>query len=380
MPPPSGLEVRACDNPGQFLRAAARFYRDDPHWVPPLYLLDKKKVDLARHPFFEHGSGALWLAWRGRELVGRISASRDRLHDEFHGDRVGLFGHFESKDEATAHALLETARTWLEAQGAAAMRGPIDFSTNYRCGLLVAGEPGPPFVLMPHNPPEYAGWLESWGLSGTKDLIAMMLLAERLDLSRMDRVEARIVARTPVRSRQLNLRRFADELELLWSLYNRIWETNWGFAPMSRNEFFAEAKDLRAVLNPRLTVVIERLADDAPIAFAIGIPDVNLAIAACRGRLLPFGWFRFLRTLRQTATFRTITLGVVPEVRGTGIDAVLLRQLIRQGLAAGFPTCEASWILEGNVGIIRPLSEAGGREYRRYRIYERPLGPEGPGE
>lgn len=289
-------------------------------------------------------------ARRGNAIVGRISAARDHEHDRFHGDRVGTFGHFEATDAEAARALLTAARDWLRAHGASVMRGPVDFSTNYRCGLLVGGDPGPPVVTMPHNPLRYAAWLESFGLAKAKDLVALMLTAERLDLSRMDRLVDRVRQRTPVRSRRLDTRRFAAEIQLIWTSYNRIWERNWGFAPMTRDEFLAEAADLKTVLDPALTVVLEREATGEAVAFAIGVPDANVAIRACRGRLLPFGWLRFLRTLRHVHSFRTITLGVVPEVRGTGIDAVLLRQLIAQGLEAGYPVCEASWILEDNVG------------------------------
>src|SRR5690606_7890522 len=146
------------------------------------------------------------------------------------------------------------------------------------------GDPGPPFVMMPHNPPVYRQWLESFGMRKAKDLLALEVLAENLDLSRMERLVDRILARTPVRSRMLDLRRFDREVDLLWDLYNRIWVTNWGFVPMSRGEFVAEARELRHVVRRELTVVVER--DGEPIAFALGVPDVNLGIRACNGRLL----------------------------------------------------------------------------------------------
>ncbi len=373
MPPSEPVTLETCTSPGLFLRSQARFYRGDPCFVPPLYLMDRKKVDLRRNPFFEHGEGILMLARRRGEIVGRISAARDRLHDEFHGDRMGTFGHFEAVDAESAGCLLDAACTWLREHGASHARGPIDFSTNYRCGLLIGGEPGAPYVMMPYNPPRYAEWIEGKGFAKAKDLVALLLTADRLQMERMHRLDSRIRERTPLRTRQLDLKRFSDEIDLLWRLYNRIWERNWGFVPMSQAEFVAEAKDLKSIVDPHLTVIIERESDGAPIAFAIGVPDVNRAVAACKGHLLPFGWIRFLTTLRRTKCFRTITLGILPEVRGTGIDAVLLRQLIVQGLAAGYPECEASWILEDNHAMLRALLAAGGHEYRRYRIYERPL-------
>ncbi len=369
--PSDPVRVSPCESPRRFVEAQRAFYRDDPHFVPPLTAFDRHKVDPDRHPFFEHAEAGFWLAHRGARLVGRISAFRDAVHDAFHGDRVGFFGHFEATDAPAARAILDTAADWLAARGATTLRGPIDGSTNYRCGLLLEGDEGPPFVMMPHNPHSYAGYLEATGLRKAKDLVALLLRGEDLQLDRLERIASRVQVRTPLSARTLDLRRFDAEVHTLWGLYNRIWERNWGFVPMSEAEFRAEARDLRAVLRKELTVVLERAGE--PVAFALGVPDVHEAIRACGGRLLPFGWLRAWRTLRRTTSFRTLTLGILPELRGTGTDAVLLLQLIRQGLAAGFPVCEASWILEDNLPMLRPLQGAGGRVYRRYRIYERPL-------
>ena len=366
------VRVTNCGSPRRFVDAQRAFYRGDPHFVPPLTAFDRHKVDRARHPFFEHATAGFWLAHRGNRLVGRISAFRDDVHDAFHGDRIGFFGHFEASDTDAARAVLDTASEWLAARGATALRGPIDGSTNYRCGLLIDGDAGPPFVMMPHNPPSYADYLEAFGLEKAKDLVALLLRGEDLRLERLERVASRVLTRSPLTARTLDLRRFGDEVHTLWDLYNRIWERNWGFVPMSEAEFRAEARDLGTVLRKELTVVLERQGE--PVAFALGVPDVHRAIHACGGRLLPFGWLRAWRTLRRTTSFRTLTLGILPELRGSGTDAVLLLQLIRQGLAAGFPTCEASWILEDNLPMLRPLQSAGGRIHRRYRIYERALG------
>ena len=370
MPAPS-LVVEPLSNPGKFLDIQRRFYRGDPNYVPPLTFLDKSKIDRRNHPFFEHADVGLFVARRGPETVGRISVTRDRLHDEFHGDRIGFFGHFEAADEPSAHALLDHASSWLRDRGADALRGPIDFSTNYRCGLLIEGEPGPPVMMMPHQPASYRGYLESFGLEKAKDLLALRVLAERLDLRRLERVTARLMERQKLSLRSLDKKRFDDELQTLWSLYTRIWETNWGFAPMTEAEFRAEANDLKKVLVPELTNIIER--DGEPIAFSIGVPNINIGIKACKGRLFPFGWWRFLRAMRPVHSFRMLTLGVLPEVRKTGMDGTLLCTSIHKGLRAGYDECEASWILEDNLGMVKPLMVSGAELFRRYRVYEKPL-------
>lgn len=365
------VRVRPIEDPKRFLELQRDFYRGDPHYVPPLVKGELWQVHRQRNPWFQHGEAAFFVAERNGRVTGRISAARDRLHDEFHGDRIGFFGHFEAKDAESAAALLAEAARWCKAHGADTLRGPVDLSTNYRCGLLVEGEPGTPVLSMPYNPPHYAGYLEAFGLAKAKDLLALRATKHTLDLPRVDRVIARIQAKSKAKLRRIDLKRFDSEMQILWDLYHRIWERNWGFVPMSQPEFFAQAKDLAQVARPELMHVAE--IDGAPVGFAAALPDVNRAIHACKGRLFPFGWWKFLRTLKRVTMIRVITLGVVPEHRKEGLEMLLMHAVISQGIAAGFDSCEASWILEDNHDMLGPLQTLGHVPYRRYRIYAKTL-------
>ncbi|MCC6673117.1 MAG: N-acetyltransferase [Planctomycetes bacterium] len=358
-------------DPARFLDVQRAFYAGDPHYVPPVTCLDRWQVDPEKNPFFRHAEARFLVARRSGEVVGRISAVRNRLHDEFHGDRVGFFGHFEARDEPAARALLEAAAEWLRAHDATELRGPVDLSTNYRCGLLVEGEPGLPVLMMPHNPPRYAAHLLACGLRPAKDLLAFELRSGTLDHARLARVAERVKARTRATTRAITRADLRDGGAMLWSLYQQIWERNWGFAPMAQDEFARHVAEMRAILRPELT----RLAsiDGTPVGFLIALPDLNPAIRQCAGRLLPLGWWTLLRGARRAHTLRTLLFGVRREHRLSGLDGLMLQEMIASGEAAGFDRCEASWVLEDNVAMIRPLEALGGRVYRRYRIYTRPL-------
>src|SRR5262245_33889956 len=158
--PGAALTIAPLRHAARFLDLQRQFYRGDPHFVPVLTAGEAWQIEPRKNPYFAHAEAEFFVARRGPRVVGRISAARDRLHDEFHGDRTGFFGHFEAADAAVAAALVQTAADWCRQRGATVLRGPIDLSTNYKCGLLVAGEPGPPVLMMPHNPPHYAQWLE----------------------------------------------------------------------------------------------------------------------------------------------------------------------------------------------------------------------------
>lgn len=367
----SDVAIRAVPQPARFLDLQRAFYAGDADYVPPITSAEAWLVDARKNPFFRHADVGLFAAYRGARCVGRVSTCRDRLHDEFHGDRVGFFGHFEAADAAVARALVDHAAAWCRERGADSLRGPVDLSTNYRCGLRVDDAGGPPVLMMPHNPPHYAGWLEATGLAKAKDLMALWGTSADLDRKRIGRLAEHLQRRSQVELRNVDMRRFDAECQILWRLYERIWERNWGFVPMPRDEFLAQARDLKKVAHPSLLHIAE--AKGEPIGFVLALPDTNVGAKACNGRLLPFGWWKFLAALRKTKVIRVLTLGVVPEYRRAGIDMLLMHRVTTQGEASGFAACEASWILEDNRDMLGPLEAMGFRPYRRYRIYQKSL-------
>ena len=365
------VSIRPVADPATFLDLQRPFYRQDPHYVPPVTFGEKWQLDPRQNPFFAHADVGMFAAYRGNRCVGRVSTCRDRLHDDFHGDRIGFFGHFEASDAEVARQLIAFAAQWCQQRGATALRGPVDFSTNNRCGLLVEGEPGLPVMMMPHNPPHYEGWLQATGLQKVKDLVALRGTKHGIDRARLGRIVGHLQKRSAATLRRLDLRNFETECRTLWRLYESIWERNWGFAPMSEAEFLAQARDLKKVAHPALLQLAE--VAGKPVGFIVAIPDTNLAAKACNGRLFPFGWWTFLRTLRATRSIRVLTLGVTRELRRAGIDVMMMHAVMEQGIAAGFDACEASWILEDNRDMLGPLETMGLHTYRRYRIYEKSL-------
>ena len=148
-----------------FLKLPWRIYRADPQWVPPLLVEQRKLLNRSKHPFHQHADVEYFLARRAGVVVGRIAAIVNHRHVEFHGEPVGFFGFFECEDDpAAANLLVNAAADWVGARGMRALRGPMSFSTNEECGLLVDGFDSPPMIMMTHNPPWYERLLESAGL------------------------------------------------------------------------------------------------------------------------------------------------------------------------------------------------------------------------
>ncbi|MAE62810.1 MAG: N-acetyltransferase [Phycisphaeraceae bacterium] len=348
-----------------------RLYADDPHWVAPLNL-DVKAFLSGRHPYYENGEIAFYLARRGGEVVGRIAAIENRTHNEQKNERGAFFGFFETIDDRdVSRALFDQVAAWARERDLDSLRGPTSPSLNYESGLLVTGEPGPPVLMMPHNPLWYADHVEAHGFRKEMDLDAFWLDREIIDLDRWDRLSGRILARNQVTTRLLDMSRFEDEVRLVMDIFNDAWSENWGFVPLSQREFDALAKELKQGVHPGLGSFLVR--EGREIGFWIGLPDYNRILIELKGRLLPFGWLKLLRAKRRLDAMRVLLMGVRKEHQHLGLDSGLYANIVKQGFEHDIHGAECSWILETNKPMANTLTRVGARKYRSYRIFRRVL-------
>ncbi|HSJ07323.1 MAG TPA: hypothetical protein VK936_11490 [Longimicrobiales bacterium] len=358
----------------RFLRLPWLIYADDPLWVPPLLSDVRATLDPARHPFHNRAEVATFLAWRGRETVGRIAAVVNRSHNEFHNDRVGFFGLFESTDDqGVADVLLATAEGWLRERGMTSAQGPMNLSTNEEIcspGVLIEGFHRPPVIMMAHTPKYYARLLERAGYAKAKDLYSYWIESPEPN-PRLRQAYDRLLRSGEITIRSLDMRRFDEEVETIQRIYNTAWERNWGFVPMTPDEITHMAAQLKPVVNPRVCAIAEVYG--SPVGFVLSLPDYNIALRHVNGRLFPLGIFKLLWYRRGIDTVRTITLGVVPEHRGRGLDALLIAHINLKAMEVGIWRGECSWILEDNVPMRRVLERNGAVADKTYRVYEKPL-------
>ena len=357
-----------------FIDLPYRLYRNHPHFVPPLRRERRDLFDKARHPFFRHAEGAFFLARRDGRPVGRIEAIVNHAHNQFHDDRVGFFGAFESEDDrAVSEALLESAARWLGERGLQVMRGPVTHSTNEETGLLIEGFEEPPMIGMPYNPPYYATLLEAFGLTKAKDVYGWEVRAEQTIPEKIHRVADIVRKSTNVVVRRANFADYAGEIRRAMGVYNASWTRNWGFVPLTEAEFVHAAEQLRPVLERFPEGVLLAEVGGRAVGFCLAVLDVNQALARVQdGRLFPFGFWHLYRGLRRIDQIRVMALGILPEFRHRGIDALLYLDLLNRGQRLGYRRAEIGWTLEDNRAMNRAIL-MGGRHHKTYRLYEAPL-------
>lgn len=353
----------------EFLDLPYALYRGDPHWVAPLRIAQKELLDTRKHPFYANAELKCFLARDNGRTVGRIAAILDHNFNRFQGEQVGFFGFFESIDsQPVADGLLHAAREWLLQKGARVIRGPVNPSTNYECGFLVEGFDSSPFVMMTYNPKSYPALMEGAGLRKSKDLYAYTISAHSARMERAERIAAKALKSSGIVIRPIDMKKFDEDVQQVWSVYNSAWSRNWGFVPMTREEFLQMGAEMKQILLPELVLMGE--VNGRVVGFALALPDINQALKRAGGRLFPLGLLKILYYRKQIRSARVIALGVVEEFRTAGIAAGFYAALIRNTRLLGYGDCESSWILEDNVLMNRSLEALGARRYKTYRIYE----------
>lgn len=366
-----------------FVDLPFRLYAHNPNWVPPLKDEVHGLITPGKNPWFEHGEAELFLAERGGQVVGRISAHIDHLAlkqppEQGMGPGCGNWGLFEAEDAAVAAALINRAETALRAKGMTRSLGPISLAMWDEPGLLVEGFDHPSVVMMGFNSAAYAPWVEAAGYAGVQDLLTYDLPIDKGLPELTNRIVAMGERSDKIRIRRVDKSRFDEEAALLLSILNDAWSDNWGFVPFTDTEIAYAGKKLKPIVYEDLIRVAE--VDGEPVAFMMTIPDLNEKLKDFGGSLFPFNWAKLLWWLRkpQVKTMRVPLMGVIKKLQSTRMAsqlAFMLVEYIRRDSVAKFGAVRGDfgWVLASN-GPMKSVGEAvGGTVNKVYRIYEKAL-------
>lgn len=369
------VEVESSSQLNTFIHYPNRLYKDDPNYVTPLTIERKEFFDPKKNPFFRIARTKLFLAMKGNEVVGRIATCVNFNHNDYHEEQVGAFGFFDCEDDyEVASTLLKVAMITLKREGMEKMRGPLNFSTNHECGMLVDGFDSPPVVMMTYNQPYLPKLLEKFGLKKAMDLLAFICRDDEPIPPRIARVSEKLMQRNSITIRALKMSDFKNEIQKVREVYNKAWQNNWGFVPLEEDEFNFVAQNLKQVVDPDIVFFAEH--EGQPVAFSLALPDINQALIKLKGKLFPFGLLKLLwhtKIRNKVDGLRLITFGVIPEYQKRGIDSLMFYHTYTKGVAKGYHWAELSWILESNDLMVKGAEQMGAKLYKKYRIYEIPL-------
>ena len=370
-----GLDVRPVASKRDlttFIKLPWQLYRNEPNWVPPLISERRQFLDRRKNPWFEHGEAEYFLAWRDGRAVGRITAQVDRILNEFQDNTWGLFGFFECEDDPeAAAALLSAAERWLRARGRDRMVGPMDFTMNDECGVLVDGYERPPIILTNWTHRYYPALLEGAGMAKAMDTLMWELRIQGREKVHpaIWRMAEQVESKHGITVRPMRKKDMQAEINRFLEVYNAAWERNWGFSPLTEREVRHYAKTLKPLLDEHWAFIAEK--DGETVGAALSLPDYNQVLKRMNGRLLPIGWAKFLWNRRKIDRVRVFALGVRREWQHAGVAARFYELHFDSAEITPQTYGEMGWILESNKSMNRAMEGMGGTVVRRYRLYER---------
>ncbi len=354
-----------------FLNVERAIYRDEPNWVPPLWMVRRELVGFKPHPFYDDAQGQAFLVRRGDQVVGRVLAIVNHAHNRMHGEKRGFFGFYECFDDLDAsNELFAVATDWLRQQGMTAARGPVNPSLNYECGLLVDGFDTPPTYLIPYNRDYYERLIKAFGFEKSQDLFsyeAHIDILEDLDPKLMFVIQE-ATKRFKVKCRPIDRRHFAADVRSFLEIYNLSLQQTWGYVPMSEAEIDHQSAGLKHLIVPELTSIAE--IDGKPVGAGFGLLDYNQIIKKIDGRLFPFGWLKLLTGKRKIDRLRLISTNVLPEYQKWGLGLVTLARILPDAITRGIQIGEFSWVLESNSLSRGTIERGGAKRTKVHRIYD----------
>ncbi len=372
------IEIKKVENKKQlaaFIDFPHTLYEGDINYVPELHIAQRDILTPGKHPFHDHSSMQLFLAYEDGTIKGRIAAILNNNHNKFKNVSEGFFGFYDLyNDREVSKKLLNEAEKWLVSNGATKMIGPVNPSTNETAGLLVEGFDSPPVTMMTYNKPYYIDLLTAEGFIKNVDLLAYDLPTNVVDKKsvKLKELLGKRLADRNIIIRNVNLKDFANETKKILKVYNAAWQENTGFVPMTDNEFKHTAKDLKMILDKDFAFVAEH--EGKIVGFALVIPDINQTLIKIKkGRLLPTGIFKLLLGKKKINYVRVLALGVNKEYRQAGIEAFFYAEIIQKAIDKKMTGGEASWILEDNEMMNKGLIKMNAKVYKRYRIFEKAI-------
>ena len=368
------VEVRAVSSRRdrrEFVELPFRLHSTSPQWVPPLRLERHLFHSRRLNAYFKHAGAQEFLATRDGRVAGRVSAQIDRAYDDQHGPGTGMFGFLEMEDDAeVAGALITAAQGWLAERGRHHMIGPMDYTMNDECGLLIEGYLREPMIKQPWHPGYYQRLCEGAGLDKAIDLLMWELRIDDREkiLPVIFELAEQSETKHAIKLRHMRRRDLPKEIKVFGEVYNAAWKRNWGFVPYSGADLTQYGIDLQLVFDKHWFMLAEK--DGETVGIAITVPDINQVLKRMNGRVLPFGWWHFLRRAQIMDRVRVGFLGVKPEYQHTGAAARFYVEHFDMARATPQKWGEMGWILETNRSMNRGMEAMGGRVVKRYRVYE----------
>lgn len=356
----------------EFLQFPIDLYKNEKHYIPQLFIEDRKLFNKAKEPFYKKGSVESFIAYRNGKAVGRISCILNNEHNKLHNEKTGFFGFFDSiNDIEVAQALLDQAKKYALDNGMNTLRGPQNFSVSHTLGCLTKGFDLDPSLLTPYNFSYYNDLLTSYGFEKSMDLYSYRFGKAQGIPEKLSRVAIAMQERGKFDIRIITKKDISKVVKEIQDIYNDAWKENWSFLPLSDEDIAGLADELAPILEPNISYMV--YDEGVAVGCMITLPNINEVLKNGNGKIMSSSFLRLLTVIlgfKKVKSIRTVIMGVKESHRKKGIEAIMIHKTIVEAQKLGYEEADLSWILENNVMMNRQLEKMDADRYKEHRIYD----------
>jgi GNAT superfamily N-acetyltransferase len=360
----------------QFIQFYYDLYRGNRCAVPFLYADEKATLSRSKNPSFECCDAAYFLALKDGHVVGRIAAIINHRANERWNRRQVRFGWFDFIDDLeVSTALLRAAEDWGRKQGMTEIAGPLGFIDTDREGMLIDGFDEQATMYVNYNYPYYPRHMEQiGGFEKDNDYVELKVRVPEVVPAKFAKITEMVRRRYGLRVHKFTRNELIRQGmgRQVFDLLNATYKDLYGFSQLSDSQIDKLVNDYIKIADLNLVTAI--MDGDHMVGFGITFPSFSRALQKTRdGRFLPFGWWHLLKILKwhRTDTVDLLLIGVLPEYRGKGANALIFDDLIRQFQAYGFTWAETGPQMESNESVLSQWQYLESRQHRRHRCYKK---------
>jgi len=359
----------------KFIHLPERIHKGHRNWVPPIYSDEWDFYNPKKNRAMLYSDTVLYLALKDGRPVGRVMGIINRRYNQIRNEKTARFFNLETfQDYDVAQALLGEVEKWAKEKGMDRLVGPLGFSDKDPQGLLVEGFDEPIVLASNCNFPYLVEYVNRYGFLKEVDLVVYKVPVP----DKLPDFYLRILQRVKARANGFRMLSFSKRSDIkpfikpILSLVNETFIDIYGFNPMDSDEMEELAAKYLSFIDPRFLKVIVN-ADNQPLAFILGIPDICPGIQRSKGYLFPFGFIHILKAMR-TSKMLSLLLGAIhPQYRNLGFDTWMGAEMLNEAQKAGITVIDSHLELETNHKMRAEMEKMGGIVYKRYRIFQKKL-------
>ncbi len=365
-----------------FIQLHYDMYRDCPQAVPFLFSEEMNTLRSDRNAAFECCESDYFIAYRDGRPVGRVAAIINRRANERWQHNQVRFGWLDFiDDEEVSRKLIETVEQWGRERGMTEIAGPLGFTDMDREGLLIEGFDQDATMYINYNYPYYQHHIENIsGFEKDNDYVEYKVKVPDVVPDKFHKISEMITKRY-----NLHVRKFTRQ-ELLregkgrevFDIINATYNDLYGYSQLSERQINQLVDQYIKIADLNLVTAVEdwNTPEHKMIGFGITFPSFTSALRKTRdGRMLPFGWWHLLRTLKwhKTDVVDLLLIGVLPEYRSKGANSLIFDDLIQWFQRYHFKYAEAMQQMESNEGVRSQWQYLEATQHRRHRCYRKDL-------